>query len=110
MRPQITRIIRDLQDKDEDIATYAAMNVLRLKEIREDEISALIPTLRQSTTHANIAVRFFAKKALNEVKLQIPKFPKLAHTFDILREETRASSWQDLLDEIRRADTEKKLV
>jgi HEAT repeat protein len=110
MRPQITRIIRDLQDKDEDIATYAAMNVLRLKEIREDEISALIPTLRQSTTHPNIAVRFFAKKALNEVKLQIPKFKKLAHTFDLLREETRASSWQDLLDEIRRADTEKKLM
>lgn len=110
MRPQISRIIRDLQDKDEDIATYAAMNVLRLKEIREDEISSLIPVLRLSTTHPNIAVRFFAKKALNEVKLQIRKFPKLSATFDQLRDETRASSWQDLLEEIRRADTEKKLV
>lgn len=110
MRPQITRIIRDLQDKDEDIATYAAMNVLRLKEIREDEITALIPVLRQSTTHPNIAVRFFAKKALNEVKLQIRKFPKLQTTFDQLRDETRAASWQDLLQDIRSADTEKKLV
>ena len=110
MRPQISRIIRDLQDKDEDIATYAAMNVLRLKEIREDEISSLIPVLRQSTTHVNIAVRFFAKKALNEVKLQIRKFPKLSATFDQLRDDTRASSWQDLLEEIRVADTEKKLV
>jgi len=110
MRPQIARIIRDLQERDEDIATYAAMNILRLKEIREDEILSLTDALRTATTNDNIAVRFFSKKALNEVKLQIPKFPKLAQRLDQLKEDTKTATWQDLLEEVKRADVEKKLV
>ena len=82
MRPQVARILRDMNHEDEDINTYAAMNILRLKQITEDELEAILPALRTSTSHASISVRFFSKKALNEVKLQMAKFPHFKETQD----------------------------
>ena len=43
LRPSIKRILRDLLDEDDDIATYAAMNVLRLRTIQAQEIRKLVP-------------------------------------------------------------------
>ena len=68
IRPAIKRILDDLADPDEDIATYAGMNVLRLREVTPEEVRLLVPPLRGATTHASISVRFFAKKALNAVR------------------------------------------
>lgn len=110
IRPQVERILRDLQDEDEDICTYAAMNVLRLKEIKPDEIRELTPHLRDATSHESISVRFFAKKALNAVRHQMAKFPEFRTELESIRAETMGTSWLDLLSHLEEAETEKKLV
>ncbi|MBI3892012.1 MAG: HEAT repeat domain-containing protein [Candidatus Wallbacteria bacterium] len=109
-RPTIKRIVMDLESKDEDIATYAAMSILRLKEIAEEEIVELLPMLRKATTNPSISVRFFARKALNEVKLGMRRHPRLVAEIDRLREETRNTGWSDLLDGLLQTPTEKKLM
>lgn len=110
LRPAIKRIVRDLQDPDEDIATYASMNVLRLREVNPDEIRAVSPVLRDATTHDSISVRFFAKKALNALRHQMAKYPEFRVELDALRAETMGTSWIDLLANLEDAETEKKLV
>ena len=75
LRPSIKRILRDLQDEDDDIATYAAMNVLRLRTIQAPEIRVLVPVLRKTTSHDSISVRFFSKKALNSIRHTMAKYP-----------------------------------
>ncbi len=110
IRPAVKRILRDLQDADEDIATYASMNILRLREVNADEIRTLVPVLRSATTHVSISVRFFAKKALNALRHQMAKYPEFRAEIDAIRTETMGTSWIDLLANLEEADTEKKLV
>ncbi|MBI2943459.1 MAG: HEAT repeat domain-containing protein [Candidatus Wallbacteria bacterium] len=110
IRTQIKRIIVDIESPDEDIATYGAMSILRLKEISEAEILDLLPVLRRATTSPSISVRFFARKALNEVKLGMRRHPRLVAEMDKLREETSKGSWSELLDGLLQTPTEKKLV
>jgi len=110
IRPQIRRILRDLASDDDDISTYAAMSILRLKEVTEPEIADLLPALRSATTNSSISVRFFSKKALNEVKLQMGKFPAFRDEYDKIKEETKRASWHDLLVNLEREPTDSKLV
>jgi len=110
MRTRISRILDDLKSDDDDIATYAAMNVLRLKELHEDEILALVPMLRNGTSSSSISVRFFARKALNEVRVAARKFPGIQESLVKLRDRGKALSWQDLLRTVIRCDVEEKLI
>lgn len=110
IRPAIKRILDDLADPDEDIATYAGMNVLRLREVTPEEVRALVPPLRGATTHASISVRFFAKKALNAVRHQMAKYPEFRSEVEAIRAETMGTSWADLLAHLEEAATDKKLV
>lgn len=110
LRPAIERIVSDLQGSDEDIATYAAMNVLRLKDMKPDEIRSLVPELRRTTSHESISVRFFSKKALNAVRHQMAKYPEFRHDLESIRVETMGTSWIDLLSHLEEAETDKKLV
>ena len=110
IRPQIIRILRDIKSDDDDISTYAAMSVLRLKEVNEGEIAKLLPALRTSTTSSSISVRFFSKKALNEIKLQMARYPTFRQEFDKLKQETKKSSWHNLLTNLEQEETDNKLV
>lgn len=109
-RPAIKRILTDLVDADDDIATYAAMNVLRLKSISPEEIRALIPLLRDTTSHTSISVRFFSKKALNTVRHHMAKYPEFRAELESIRAETMGTSWVELLSHLEESETEKKLV
>jgi HEAT repeat protein len=109
-RPAIKRITSDLQDLDDDIATYAAMNVLRLKAISPEEIRALVPKLRATTSHPSISVRFFSKKALNTVRHHMARYPEFRTELETIRAETMGTSWVELLAHLEEAETEKKLV
>ena len=104
------RIVDDLRDEDEDIATYAAMNVLRIREVSPAEIRALVPELRQTTSHESISVRFFSKKALNTVRHHMAKYPEFRAELESIRAETMGTSWIDLLAHLEEAETDKKLV
>lgn len=110
MRPGVQRIISDLANPDEDICTYAAMSVLRLQKVTQDEVEALLPALRKGTTHESISVRFFSRKSLNEIKLQIHKFPALTAELDRIKQETQRTSWRDLLSELAGESIKRKLV
>ena len=86
------------------------MSVLRLKEVNEGEIGKLLPALRDSTTSDSISVRFFSKKALNEIKLQMARYPTFRQEFDKLKQETKKSSWHNLLHNLEQEETDNKLV
>lgn len=110
LRPAVRRIVDDLGDEDEDIATYAAMNVLRIREVTPEEIRALVPELRRTTSHESISVRFFSKKALNTVRHHMAKYPEFRAELESIRAETMGTSWIDLLAHLEEAETDKKLV
>ena len=110
LRSQIKRILRDIQSEDEDIQTYAAMSVLRLKEVAVDEIQVLVPPLREATSNDSISVRFFSRKALNEIKIQMAKFPSFREEYEKLKTETTTSSWHTLLGTLKEESTNTKLA
>lgn len=110
LRSQIKRILRDIQSEDEDIQTYAAMSVLRLKEVSVDEIEVLLPPLRVATSNDSISVRFFSRKALNEIKMQMAKYPSFREEYEKLKSENTVSSWNALLGNLKEEDTNSKLA
>jgi len=110
LRSQINRILRDIQSEDEDIQTYAAMSVLRLKEVSPEEIEALLPPLRLSTSNESISVRFFSRKALNEIKIQMAKYPSFHEEYERLKAESTVSSWNMLLSNLEKEDIEAKIA
>jgi HEAT repeat protein len=110
LRSQIKRILRDIQSEDEDIQTYAAMSVLRLKEVSIDEIQVLLPPLRTATSNDSISVRFFSRKALNEIKIQMAKYPSFREEYEKLKSENTICSWSALLGNLKNEDTNAKLA
>ena len=110
LRSQIKRILRDITSEDEDIQTYAAMSILRLKEVSADEIKSLLPPLRVATSNESISVRFFSRKALNELKIQMARFPEFREEYERLKAETTISSWNGLLSNLKEEDTNAKLA
>ncbi len=108
IRPRVRRILDDLASDDVDIMTYAAMNVMRLKELGEQELAALAEGLRRVAGHECISVRFFARKALNEVKLQLAK-RRPGGLQDRSAPDVDGANWPELLASLEKESTDRKL-
>lgn len=67
MDVKVKRLIKDLQNTDDDLRTLSAMTLLKLDypeaETRQEVLSALVT----ATQDQNVSVRFFARKAIDKI-------------------------------------------
>ena len=68
MDVKLKRLIKDLNNSDDDLRALSAMTLMKLdypeKEIRQTVLNELI----SSTQDDNVAVRFFARKAIDKIR------------------------------------------
>ncbi|MCK9456007.1 MAG: hypothetical protein M0R31_01770, partial [Candidatus Riflebacteria bacterium] len=80
------KLVKDLSNIDDDLRALSAMTLMKLdypeKETRREVTEELI----KATLDRNVAVRFFARKALDKIK-KADKMSKMGEVFEIPVEE-----------------------
>ena len=109
MDTKTKRLLKDLSNNDDDLRALAAMTLMKLdfpdRNTREEVLAALMG----STSDKNIAVRFFARKAIDKIKraekLLITPQNTSAESLD---DRLNSSVYNDRLSAVMQIGNEKK--
>lgn len=66
----IKKLLKDLQNNDDDLRALSAMTLMKLDVIDKNQRDEIITHLIRATKDKNLAVRFFARKALDKLRKQ----------------------------------------
>ncbi len=116
MDVKIKRLLKDLQNTDDDLRTLSAMTLMKLDFPDSETRAEVVANLIKATQDENISVRFFARKALDKIsvaeKLMLSSVEgttvPIADRLISPNFRTRLSAVMDIKNKVQKGDDEVK--
>ena len=91
MDVKLRRLIKDLNNSDDDLRVLSAMTIMKLEISEQESRHEVMNELIKSTQDENVAVRFFARKAIDKIR-NVDKLLKLGEVNKIPIDDRLAST------------------